>query len=46
VLALATIRNPVRPAAHDPSRAHPQDAEDPALRCAACPVLTPHIKPR
>lgn len=38
LLALVTIRNP----AAGPAPAH----ADPALECAACPVLAPHIKPR
>lgn len=37
LLALATIRSTVD---NDP------DAGDPALDCPACPVLTPHIRPR
>ena len=37
VLALATIRSP--------SAAEPEQG-DPALDCPACPVLTPHIRPR
>jgi sugar phosphate permease len=42
LLALVTIRNPTRRAAPEESPDH----GDPALRCAACPVLAPHIKPR
>ena len=45
LLALLTIRNPA-PAADGEPAAEPHEHEDPALRCAACPVLTPHIKPR
>ena len=41
LLALLTIRNPVAGAPEEP-----HEHDDPALRCAACPVLTPHIKPR
>ncbi len=37
LLALATIRNPSVATARQP---------DPALDCAACPVLAPHAKPR
>ena len=43
LLALATIRNPSAAAA--PATEVPQQP-DPALDCAACPVLAPHIKPR
>ncbi|WP_395728032.1 MFS transporter [Nakamurella sp.] len=42
LLALVTIRNPTHPAT--PAESH--DHSDPALSCAACPVLAPHIKPR
>lgn len=38
LLALVTIRNPVAGPEHE--------HVDPALECAACPVLAPHIKPR
>lgn len=41
LLALLTIRNPVAGAVEEP-----HEHDDPALHCAACPVLTPHIKPR
>jgi hypothetical protein len=40
VLAFATIRNPA------PAATGPRPPADPALDCAACPVLAPHIKPR
>ncbi len=40
LLALVTIRNP------SPAAPEPAAIEDPALDCAACPVLAPHIKPR
>lgn len=40
VLAFATIRNPGTAAPE------PTGHADPALNCAACPVLAPHIKPR
>lgn len=40
VLAFATIRNP------SPTATGPRAPTDPALDCAACPVLAPHIKPR
>jgi EmrB/QacA subfamily drug resistance transporter len=40
VLAFATIRNPTGAAEA------PLEQGDPALDCAACPVLAPHIKPR
>lgn len=42
LLALLSIRNPVRV----PAPEEPHDHGDPALSCAACPVLAPHIKPR
>jgi len=42
LLALVTIRNP----AHTPAPEETHEHRDPALSCAACPVLTPHIKPR
>ena len=41
LLALVTIRNPPHPVAEEP-----HEHDDPALSCAACPVLAPHIKPR
>lgn len=40
LLAFATIRSP------DPSVADDAGPGDPAVECAACPVLTPHIRPR
>jgi sugar phosphate permease len=42
LLALVTIRDPSRA----PAREEAHDHADPALSCAACPVLAPHIKPR
>jgi hypothetical protein len=44
VLAFATIRSPRKVArgSADPAA----DESDPAVECPACPVLTPHIKPR
>jgi MFS family permease len=44
LLAFATIRSPGTRAAGDQRR--PPPPTDPALECAACPVLTPHIRPR
>ena len=46
LLALATIRNPAGPGTSDESLGTPAVHDDPALGCAACPVLAPHIKPR
>ena len=52
VLAFATVRSPVAstlPSKLSPTRtAHPRPPQptDPAVECAACPVLTPHIRPR
>jgi EmrB/QacA subfamily drug resistance transporter len=44
VLAFATIRSPRKVARG--SADHATDESDPAVECPACPVLTPHIKPR
>jgi len=52
VLAFATVRSPSQaPPGQSQSRPQVPPAEpprpiDPAVECAACPVLTPHIKPR
>ncbi len=44
LLAFATVRSPVR----SPRSAPAETAQpvDPAVECAACPVLAPHIRPR
>jgi len=44
VLAFATIRSP-RPS-EPASTETAADETDPAVECPACPVLTPHIRPR
>ena len=52
VLAFATVRSPVAstlPSKLSPTgTAHlrPPQPTDPAVECAACPVLAPHIRPR
>ena len=42
LLALATIRSP----SPSPGESGLAEALDPAVECAACPVITPHIRPR
>jgi len=51
VLAFATVRSassgrrsPMQPPQTVPSA--PRKTIDPAVECAACPVITPHIRPR
>ena len=48
VLAFATVRSPSPPQQPQsgPPPTGPPQPTDPAVECAACPVLTPHIRPR
>ena len=53
VLAFATVRSPsplqrsrLLPPHAQPPQPRPPQPIDPAVECPACPVLTPHIRPR